>query len=145
MYADNHEQDCMRYLDGEMSPDERRRFEIHIASCDSCRKTCRDFARLKEVTDSVRIADLPQTVWDVYWNKVYNRIERSVAWFLFIIGTLIVNGYWLYKAITDPGLYNILGLGLTLMLAGLAVLFLSVLREKATVNKTDRYIREVKR
>jgi predicted anti-sigma-YlaC factor YlaD len=145
MYADNHEQDCMRYLDGEMKPEERREFEIHLASCDSCRETCRDFTRLKEVTDSMKFADLPETVWDTYWNKVYNRIERSVAWFLFIIGALIINGYWLYKAVTEPVLTNILGLGLTLMLAGLAVLFLSVLREKTTVNKADRYIREVKR
>lgn len=145
MSAENHEQDCMRYLDGEMSPDERGRFEAHLASCEPCRKACREFTRLKEVTDSMRLADLPETVWDAYWSKIYNRIERSVAWFLFIIGALVVNGYWLYQVITDPELYNVLGLGLAFMLAGFAVLFLSVLREKATVNRTDRYIREVKR
>jgi len=145
MYPDNHVQECMRYLDNEMNQGERGRFEVHLASCETCRKTCRDFTLLKEVTESVKLANLPETAWDAYWNKVHNRIERSVAWFFFIIGILVVSAYWLYKIITGPEISNILGLGLTLMIGGLAVLLLSVLREKAAVNKTDRYIQEVKR
>ncbi len=145
MTAENHERDCMRYLDGEMSETERVRFESHLAVCESCRKLRLEFTRLKEATEAMKLADLPEIVWESYWSKVYNRIERSVAWFLFIVGAIIVNGYWLFKVVTNPELRNALGLGLSFMLAGFAVLFLSVLREKAAVNKSDRYIREVKR
>ena len=93
----------------------------------------------------MKIADLPGAVWDKYWDSIYNRIERSVAWFLFIVGALILNGYWIYRAITNPNLYTITGLGTVFLVVGFAVLFLSVLRGKMTVNKTDRYISEVKR
>jgi hypothetical protein len=93
----------------------------------------------------MKIADLPETVWEKYWTVVYNRIERSVAWFLFILGALILNIYWIYRVITDPSIRNIVGLGTILMVVGLAILFLSVLREKRAVNKSDRYISEIKR
>ena len=93
----------------------------------------------------MKLADLPEVVWEQYWDKIYNRIERKVAWFLFIIGALIINGYWIYRVVTDPKLYNIVGLGIVLMIVGFALLFLSVVREKFAVNKVDRYISEVKR
>ncbi len=145
MAGDAHDRDCMRYMDDEMNAEERARFERHLSTCETCRKFCHDMSLLKEVTDTMKVADLPKTVWDGYWDRIYNRIERSVAWFLFVTGLVMLTGYWLYLAVTDPGLRSFLGLSLVLTLGGGAVLFLSVLREKLTINKSDRYIHEVKR
>jgi len=145
MKPEEHRKNLMRYMDGEMSARERADFERHIEYCDTCSELLRDFSALKEVTDTMKIADLPEAVWEKYWNSVYNRIERSVAWFLFIVGALILNGYWIYRAVTEPELDNIVRLGLVFLTVGLAVLFLSVLREKRAVNKKDRYISEVER
>ena len=145
MTLDEHQRNLMRYIDGEMDNDERVKYVKHLETCDKCRQSIADFSMLKEVTETMKIADLPEVVWDKYWEKIYNRIERSVAWFIFIIGALILSSYWIYKVITNPELYNIVGLGVVLMVVGLAVLFLSVLREKLTVNKSDKYISEVKR
>ena len=142
---EHSELQVMRYIDGEMASVERDEFERHLATCASCQKTYEELSELKEVTDSMKIANLPETIWEKYWTGVYNRIERSVAWFMFILGALIVNVYWFYKVITDPSIRSFVGFGTVLMIAGLAVLFLSVLREKTAVNKSDRYISEVKR
>ena len=145
MTLEEHQRNLMRYVDKEMENQERAEFEKHLETCETCRGLLCDFSMVKEVTEKVKIADVPEAVWEKYWEKIYNRIERSVAWFLFIIGALILNGYWIYRAITDPSLHNIVGLGVMLMVAGFAILFLSVLREKRAVNKADRYISEVKR
>ena len=145
MNLEEHQRNLMRYIDKEMDNQERAEFEKHLETCDTCKGLLRDFSMVKEVTEKVKIADMPEAVWEKYWEKIYNRIERSVAWFLFIIGALILNGYWIYRAITDPSLHNIVGLGVMLMVVGFAILFLSVLREKRAVNKVDRYISEVKR
>ena len=144
MTLEEHQRDLMRYIDREMDELERETFERHLKTCDSCTHLLQDFSKLKEVTDSMKLADLPEVIWEQYWDKIYNRIERKVAWFLFIIGALIINGYWIYRVVTDPKLYNIVGLGIVLMIVGFAVLFLSVVREKFAVNKVDRYISEVK-
>jgi len=145
MKPEEHREELMRYVDGEMSARERADFEKHIEHCETCSELLRDFHALKEVTDTMKIADLPETVWEKYWSSVYNRIERSVAWFLFIVGALILTGYWVYRTVTEPGLDNIVRLGLVFLIVGLAVLLLSVLREKRAVNRKDRYISEVER
>jgi hypothetical protein len=93
----------------------------------------------------MKIADLPEAVWDIYWTGIYNQIERSVAWILFIIGSVMLIGYGLYQVAIDPGIESFVRLALMLMGAGFAVLFLSVVREKMAVNRADRYISEVKR
>ena len=51
----------------------------------------------------------------------------------------------MYRVIVDPSVDSILRLGIVLTLVGLAILFLSVLREKMAVNRKDRYISEVDR
>ena len=145
MNLEEHQSNLMRYVDNEMDEHERTAFEQHLKTCDTCKRLLNDFSIVKEVTQSMKIADLPEAIWDKYWDSIYNRIERSVAWFLFIVGALILNGYWIYMAITDPNLYTIAGLGTVFLVVGFAVLFLSVLREKMIVNKSDRYISEVKR
>jgi len=145
MNLDDHTERLMLYFDGEMSPEERLEFEKHLAGCESCRTALTEMSALREVTDTMKLADLPEAVWEKYWSGVYNRIERSVAWIMFIIGALILNGYWVYRVITDPGIKSVVGLGTVLMTAGFAVLLLSVFREKRTVNRADRYISEVKR
>lgn len=145
MMLEDHNINLMRYIDNEMDKQERAEFEKHLAACESCRNLMQEMSVVKEVTDSMKLAELPEAVWDTYWTSIYNRIERSVAWFIFIIGAAIVSLYSLYKAVTDPGLYTFIGFGAMLMIVGFAILFLSVLREKIAVNKVDRYISEVKR
>ncbi len=145
MTFDEHQMRLMKYMDNELDAHERAAFEEHLAECDSCRKTLGEFSRVKEVTDSMKIADLPETVWDRYWDGVYNRLERSVAWFLFILGALVLNLYALYQFIVDPSVDSVVRFGVILLGVGFAVLFLSVFREKLAVNRDDKYIREVKR
>ena len=145
MPCEQNEMDVMRYIDGEMNDSERNNFEKHLETSDKCKDMLKEMSSLKEVTDSMKIADLPEVVWEKYWSGIYNRIERSVAWFFFILGSLILTGYWIYNVIIDPSLHNIVGLGILFVALGFAILLLSVLREKLAVNKVDRYISEVKR
>ena len=145
MVFNHNEIDVMRYIDDEMSSAERETFKKHLDFCSKCKNLLKEMSSLKEVTDSMKIADLPEAVWEKYWSGIYNRIERSVAWFFFILGSLILTGYSIYNIIRDPSLHNIIGLGVLLVVIGLAILFLSVLREKISVNRADRYISEVKR
>ena len=145
MTVERHTLDLMRYIDYEMTDEERLEFEKHLAICDQCRNMLNEMNQMKEATDTVKIADLPEAVWERYWTGIFNRIERSVAWFLFIAGALILTLYGLFKFATDPGVTTIVGLGVILLVVGFAVLMLSVVREKLAVNKVDKYISEVKR
>lgn len=90
----------------------------------------------------------PEEVWDRYWLNVYNRIERGLGWVLTSIGAIIVLFYGAFKAvesiIADPELEWFVKAGILAMLGGLAIVLVSVLREKLMTRKSDTY-KEIQR
>ena len=64
---------------------------------------------------------------------------RTVGWLLFVGGALAIGAFVLYQFLADPGI----GLGFKLMFlalyGGLAVLLISVLRQRLIEQRTDRY------
>ena len=84
-----------------------------------------------------------------YWGSVYNRIERGLGWILFSFGAIVLLCYGGFKlveeVVRDPTISWIVRAGVVALVFGLVVLFVSLVRERLTVSKTDRYSREVKR
>lgn len=80
---------------------------------------------------------------EIYWSKIINRIERSVGWFLLITGCIILAVYALYKflltLLSDLQIDFIIRISLFLILFGLVILIFSVIREKITINRQERY------
>ena len=62
MPFEEHEKNLMRYFDGEMNAQEREEFKRHLETCESCKTALEDMSALKEVTDSMKIAELPENV-----------------------------------------------------------------------------------
>jgi hypothetical protein len=140
-------QDCkdlmMACLDNEMNETDKRRFEEHLASCAQCAREMEEFKRLKHVTDGIVLAEPEDRVWDRYWGSVYNRMERGVGWVFFSVAAillLIYGGFLaIEKLIEDPTLGILLKVGLLALLGGVAILFVSVLRERIYFWSRDRY------
>ncbi len=145
-------QDCkdlmMACLDNEMNEDDRRRFEEHLAGCAACAREMEEFRRLKQVTDGIALAEPEERVWQQYWGNVYNRLERGVGWAILSVAGILLLMYGgfvaIEKLIEDPALSIILKVGLLALLGGLAILFVSVLRERFYFWSRERY-REVRR
>ncbi len=140
-------EDCkdliMGYLDNELEDEQRRAFEEHLASCPQCQGEVEEFRRIIQVTDEVTLAEPEDRIWQQYWSSIYNRIERGVGWILFSVSAILLLIYGGFKAIEeivkDPTVGTILKAGLLVLIAGLAVLFVSVLRERLYFWKKDRY------
>ena len=136
------------YLDGELSAEERERFERELRTTP---ELAIEFARvreLKEVTSSMRLKEFPDQVWDAYWSGTYNRLERGFGWILVSVGAMVLLAAGLYELAVallrdsvDPWWIRV---GVGALVAGLAVLFVSVLRERLFVLKSDPY-KEVQR
>ena len=87
----------------------------------------------------MRFREPPEDVWKGYWHGVYNRIERGTGWLIFAIGLAILVVYGAYEFVTDPGVAALVKILIAVPVVGFIVLFVSVLREKRTVNRTDKY------
>jgi predicted anti-sigma-YlaC factor YlaD len=133
----------MGYLDDELEQEQRKALEEHLESCDQCSSELREFKQLKRITDEVTLLEPEDRVWQQYWDSIYNRIERGVGWILFSVAAillLIYAGFRLIEQIvTDPTAGFFLKAGLLALITGLAVLFVSVARERLYFWKKDRY------
>ena len=143
MTCRNYKDLMMAYLDNEIDDEKRRAFEEHLASCPQCTKELKEFQKLKQLTDSVTLAEPEDRIWQQYWGNVYNRVERGIGWILFSIAGILLTIYGgfelIEKIIKDQTVGVLLKIALLVLIAGLAILFVSVLRERIYFWKKDRY------
>jgi predicted anti-sigma-YlaC factor YlaD len=143
MTCHNYKDLMMGYLDNELTDEQRRQFEEHLAGCPECANELEEFRKLKAITDEVTLVEPEDRIWQDYWDGIYNRIERGVGWIVFSVAAILLTIYGGFKAIEelikDPDVEMIFKIGLLALIAGLAILFVSVLRERLHFRQKDRY------
>jgi len=138
----------MGYLDDELSEEQKKQFEEHLAGCPECAGELKEFQKLKAITDEVTLVEPEDKLWQDYWTGIYNRIERNIGWIIFSVSAILLAIYGGFKLIetiiTDATTGLLLKIGLLALIIGLAILFVSVLRERIYFWSKDRY-RNVRR
>ena len=149
MSCDEIEELLTAYVDDELPADDRDRVDTHLAGCESCRQTLADLTALGEDLDMIKFKEPSDAELERYWRSVYNRMERSIGWVLLSIGVIVLLCYGAFELvesfIRDPGVALAAKIGVVALLVGVIVLFVSLLRERLAVRKSDRYSREVER
>ncbi|UCE20055.1 MAG: zf-HC2 domain-containing protein [Gemmatimonadota bacterium] len=138
----------MGYIDDELNEHDRGAFLGHVRSCAECSSELEHYRKLKEVTDGMKLTSPEDKIWRDYWSVIYNRIERGVGWILLSICGILLLCYGGYKAveefIADPTVGLFVKVAILGLIVGVAILFISVLRERLYFWKRDRY-RDVRR
>lgn len=133
----------MKAVDAELNSDEETEFNHFIETDVECRIEWEEFSKLNKLTGGIQMKLPEQEKWDHYWANIYNRLERRFGWIVFSIGLiiLIVTGgfYAIQEFLSNPDIPILEKIGLSAFFIGSAVLIVSVLREKLTLRKTDKY------
>lgn len=136
------------YIDGELSDKERQELELELEKNPELKAELKEFKKLKEVTGMVRYADLPDEVWENYWQSLYRKLERGLGWIFLSIGAIILICLGLYQFFKqlyiDLQTPLIVKISITAVCIGVAILLVSFGRERIFAYKRDRY-REVKK
>lgn len=136
------------YVDGELTDQEREAFEKELQQDPRLRAELEEFRKLKEVTGMVRYADLPDEVWESYWQSLYRKLERGIGWILFSVGAITLFCFGLYQGLhqlyIDPEVSIWVKMGITALGGGVIFLLVSFVRERLFAYKRDRY-REVEK
>ena len=90
----------MRYLDGEMPPEERAEVDTELAASTELRRELAIFRALKADFQelSFHSAQYRESVWD----RVNNQVTRPIGWILVAIGATTWTSYGAYLFATSP-------------------------------------------
>lgn len=131
------------YVDNELNAEERLAFDKELAENPELRAELEQFQSLKEVTGLIKYADLPDEVWENYWQSIYRKLERGIGWIMFSIGAIILVCYAAYEffenLLLDQSIPMIIKVGVVATSGGLAFLLISFTRERLFAYKRDRY------
>ncbi len=133
----------MAVVDGEIDSTARREVEVALAKDPQLHDELAVFRRLKEVTKAMTPKKPSKEVWETYWEDVYRRLERGLGWILVSVGAAVFLTWSLWVAardiIADTEIPGFVRWSILALLAGLVVLFVSVVRERLFMRKRDPY------
>lgn len=134
------------HLDRELDAEQQADLDAHLTVCPACQRELDEMKRLFWGTTSAFAArDIPEEAWDDFLDNVYNRLERGTGWAVFLIGATCLLVFGIYEFVREPWTNALLKVLLATPVAGLAILFISVLRQRLENIKGDRYTKEVHR
>ena len=143
MTCDEYRLLMMKYLDGELDREAAKTVEQHLASCSECRREWDSMQKLKAITSKMQFTQPEEEVWKMYWDQVYNRVERGLGWILASIGAIFLLAYGAFHFVQDflksPDEPLAIKVGISTAILGVIILFISVLRERLFIRKTDKY------
>jgi len=138
----------MGLVDDEISESQKAQVLEHLASCEKCAAQFKAFSNLKKETSEMKLKKLPEMYWDEYWDHVYNKLERGIAWIILSLGTILIFTYGAYEMtyefFFDQTVSLFLRIATGIFTFGIVILTVSVLREKLMIRHLDKY-RSVKR
>ena len=127
------------YLDGELTQQEAQKIEVSLRRSPELRDKFEQMRRLRE---QVRQLDFPQPT-DDEWRHVMSGVTfkttRGLGWLLWIGAAVVLVGYGLYEFANDPGVAALERIGVFAMLAGVVLVFLTVLWERIAAHRHDKY------
>lgn len=131
------------YVDGELEAADAARVEAYLETNPAARREIEQLRRLNDLTGSLRLKEAPPEDWEVFWGSVYNRVERSLGWILFLLGAALVGGWGLWRLggafLATEGLPAWIKGAVIVGTAGLIVLLVSVIRERLFKRSRTRY------
>ena len=138
----------MAELDGEISSEAKIELSELLQQFPNLKEELQSFTQLKEVTNTMAFKTPDPEIWETYWYNIFNKLERSLAWFILTIGAGILIIYGIGQAFLDvwqdPQISTIVKVGIFGASLGVFLLLISVLREKLFLRRQERY-KEVQR
>jgi len=138
----------LQALDEELAPGEQVELERLLLDNPELREEWDRFSRLKEVTGKMKLRNPPEEMWDGYWNSVYSRFERGVAWILVSLGAIVLGSWGAWSGVqdlmADADLPTVVKWSILALIVGLVMLLVSVVRYRLFVSRTDPY-KEIER
>jgi len=127
------------YIDGELTQQQRQRVAIHCSDCAVCASELDELGKLRAEIGAAKLSEYGEDKWRESMSDTSVRSSRGIGWFLLIGGVLLAGGIGVFGFVTDPDVEWYVKLITGAIYGGLALLFISVLRQRLVEQKSDKY------
>lgn len=127
------------YIDGELTQQQRQRVELHCEGCTECAQELKELGALRAEIGAAELSQFGEDTWRETMADTSVKAVRGIGWLLFIGGALVAAGIAVVAFLTDPSIEMHAKLIAGAIYGGLALLFVSVLRQRLVERKTDKY------
>lgn len=134
-------EELMRYLDGEVGPEERRRIEASVEDSTEVRRELVVFRAMKDDLQSLNLETAGRN--GSIWDTVSRELARPIGWVFLIVGSLLWAAYGIYAYLTSPH-FIVEKLATSAVAIGVLLLFASVIWERYREWLIDPY-RDIQR
>ena len=126
------------YVDDELTQQKRQFVEVHARSCPQCQQKLEELAALKARFRELDLGEVTTTEWRERMDEPTVANTRSIGWILLVGGILLAGAYGVVSFFSSDA--SMLGkLIVTGVYGGLALLLISVVRQRLIERKTDKY------
>ena len=129
------------YLDGELTQRDRQRVDLHLANCARYRARLRELSTLRASVGRLRLDMDPKDRegWRKVMDNAFERTASGIGWVLVVGAVFVLVGYAGYEFLLADVEPPMVKWAVGALYLGLAVLLLSVLRQRLKARKTDKY------
>ena len=127
------------YLDGELTQQDRQRVEVHVETCERCRKTLAELEEIREGVGRLQHPEPTAEQWSTMMRITVTKTSRDLGWLLGIGGGVLLAGYATYEFATDDSTAALVKVAVAGIFGGMALLLLSVLIDRLRARKSDKY------
>jgi anti-sigma factor RsiW len=127
------------YIDGELTQQQRQRVEVHCTNCAACAGELDELARLRKEVGAANLSEFGEDTWRETMSDTSVQTSRGIGWLLLVGGILAASGIAVFTFLADPAIVLRDKLIAGAVYGGLALLFISVLRQRLVERKTDKY------
>jgi len=135
-------------LNGSLSAKEENELKEIRESDNALNKEFKEQKRIKEVLNKMKLKNPSDEIWDSYWIKKSNQIERGIIWMTITIGALLLIAYVSYNAVEkfleNTNIPFIVKFGIGFLVLGFLFLLFSTIKEKIITRSGDKY-KEIQR
>ena len=127
------------FLDNELSQQESQRVSVHLNQCADCASTFKQLQKIQGAVSDTHYPDLEQQKMQAILQDLTSRRMFDFAWFAMATGVLMLVVFGVYHFWLDPSISLFEKLAISLIWGGGIGLFLTVLRQRLIISKTDKY------
>ena len=133
-------------MDMELTPEEKKYLKECLSNPE-LKQELEIYNKIVEILNMTKYETPEDKIWNNYWSKIYNRLERQIGWILSSISGIILLFYFLvliFKNILTSNIAVWLKMVIILFLLGISILLVSIIRERLYIMKKERY-KDIKR